>query len=87
MSMSDLRPEIFEAANVESDNILDWMAERDVPFEVAALAMLITAAGMIVHASENRANFERKLADRQSIFVSAANQFFDAKEAEAATKQ
>ena len=35
--MSDLRPEIFDAANVESDKILDWLTERDVPFEVAAL--------------------------------------------------
>jgi hypothetical protein len=39
--MSDLRAEIFEAANVESDKIVDWLTERDVPFEVAALALLI----------------------------------------------
>ena len=42
---------------------------------------------MLVHASEDRADFERKLADRLRIFVSAANEFFDAKEADAATKQ
>jgi hypothetical protein len=85
--MSDLKPEIFDAANVESDKILDWLAERDVPFEVAALALLITGAGMIVHASEDRADFERRLTDRVRILVSAANEFFNAKEAEAATKQ
>jgi hypothetical protein len=85
--MSDLTPEIFEAANVESDKILDWLTERDVPFEVAALALLITAAGILVHASEDRADFERTLDDRLRIFVSAANEFYNAKEAEAATKQ
>ena len=68
--MSDLTPEIFDAANVESDKILDWLTERDVPFEVAALALLITASGMIDRAAR-RATAVHRLGSRMSRAIAA----------------
>jgi hypothetical protein len=85
--MSDFEDDVFAAANEEADIILDWLAERNVPPRVAASALLITAAGLIVQAASDQADFERMLADHQNIFATAAKEFFDAKEAEAATKQ
>jgi hypothetical protein len=85
--MSDLEGGVFSAASEEAAKLLDWLSERNVSPRAAASALLMTAAGLIVHAASDRAEFERVVADHQNIFASAANQFFDAKEAEAATKQ